>query len=240
MIDVIRYLRFLARQGIAIQGNPGDNNFTQLLKLLRTKYPSIHSMLEKTTLKYTHNDIQKKLLELKAQQVLHEKLKEISENNFFAIMGDKYTDISNLEQLSMCLRTVSDNLEIQEDFLGFYELNNINSNSTVHAIKDVLLRSNISLQSCQGQTYDNASNMMGEKSGKSTDTHCHRHSLSLVVKDLTSPYEVLFNTMSTIGEICVLVKYSPLKGRKYLDLWTRILKEKCIKQEKQKRRNQCL
>ena len=59
LINVIWYLRFLARQGIAIQGNPGDNNFTQLLKLLRTKDPSIHSMLEKTTLKYTHNDIQK-------------------------------------------------------------------------------------------------------------------------------------------------------------------------------------
>ena len=168
MINVIRYLRFLARQGIAIQGNPGDNNFTQLLKLLGTKDPSTHSMLEKTALKYAHNDIQKKLLGLKAQEVLHEKLKEISENNFFAIMGDKYTDISDLEQLSMCLRTVSDDLEIQEDFLGFYELNNINSNSVVHAIKDVLLGSNLSLQSCQGQTYDGASNMMGEKFGVAT------------------------------------------------------------------------
>ena len=37
LIDVIRCLRFLARQGTAIQGNPGDKNFTQLLKLLRTK-----------------------------------------------------------------------------------------------------------------------------------------------------------------------------------------------------------
>ena len=37
-------------------------------------------------------------------------------------MADEYTDISHLEQLSTCLRTVSDNLEIQEeDFLGFYE-----------------------------------------------------------------------------------------------------------------------
>ena len=27
LIDVIRYLRFLARQGIAIEGNPGDDNF---------------------------------------------------------------------------------------------------------------------------------------------------------------------------------------------------------------------
>ena len=83
-------------------------------------------------------------------------------------MADKYTDISNLEQLSMCLRTVSDDLEIQEDFLGFYELNNVNSNSIVNAIKDVLLQSSLSLQSCQGQTYEGASNMMGEKFGVAT------------------------------------------------------------------------
>ena len=40
LIDVIRCLRFLVRQGIAIQGNPGDDNFTELLKLLGTKDPS--------------------------------------------------------------------------------------------------------------------------------------------------------------------------------------------------------
>ena len=116
-----------------------------------------------------------------AEQVRLEKMKEIRENNFFAIMTDEYTDISNLEQLSMCLRTVSDDLEIQEDFLVFYELNDIKSDSIVHAIKDVLLRSNLSLQSCWGQTYDGASNMMEEKSSvvtqikidqpKAIDTH---------------------------------------------------------------------
>ena len=36
-------------------------------------------------------------------------------------MADEYTDVSNKEQLSLCLRTVSNDLEVQEDFLGFYE-----------------------------------------------------------------------------------------------------------------------
>ena len=58
LIDVIRCLKYLAKQGIAIQGNPGDDNFTQLLKLLGTKDPSIQLTLEKTRLKYTHNEIQ--------------------------------------------------------------------------------------------------------------------------------------------------------------------------------------
>ena len=223
LIDVIRCLRFLARQGTAIQGNPGDKNFTQLLKLLRTKDSSIHSMLEKARLKYTHNDIQRELLGLMAQQLLREKSKEIRENDFFAIMADEYTDISNLEQLSICLKTVSDDLEIQEDFLGFYELNNIKSDSIVHAIKDVLLRSNLSLQSCRDQSYDGAINMMGEKSGvvtqikkdqpKAIDAFCHGNSLSPAVKDLTLSCEVLFNTMSTIQEICALVKYSPKREK---------------------------
>ena len=47
LIDVIQCVRFLARQGIAIQANPGDDNFTQLFKLLGTKDPSIHSTLKK-------------------------------------------------------------------------------------------------------------------------------------------------------------------------------------------------
>ena len=138
-------------------------------------------------------------------------------------MADEYTDIGNIEQLSMCLRTVSDNLEIREDFLGFYELTNIKSDTIVHAIKDIMLRSGLSLSNCRGQTYDGASNMMGKKSGvatqiqqdqpKAISTHCHGHSLSLAVKDLTSSCDVLSNTMGTVGEICVLVKYSPKREK---------------------------
>ena len=65
--------------------------------------------------------------------------------------------------------------------------------------------------------------MMGEKSGvatqikkdqpKAIDRHCHGHSLSLTVKNLISLCEVLFNTVSTVGEICVLVKYSPKREK---------------------------
>lgn len=223
LIDVIRCLRFLARQGIAIQGNPGNDNFTQLLMLLGSKDAAILSTLSQTRLKYTHNDIQNELLDLMARHVLQEKLTEIRENQFFAIMADEYTDIGNKEQLSLCLRTVSSNLEIQEDFLGFYELNNIRSDSIVHAIKDVLLRLHLSLQNCRGQTYDGASNMMGRKSGVATQiqgiqpkaitTHCHGHSLSLAVKDLTSSCAVLSDTMGTAGEICILIKYSPKREK---------------------------
>ncbi|MEO0687992.1 MAG: hypothetical protein AAFY76_23780 [Cyanobacteria bacterium J06649_11] len=65
--------------------------------------------------------------------------------------------------------------------------------------------------------------MMGKKSGvatqikkqqpKAIETHCHGHSLSLAVKDLTSSCDILSNTMATVGEICVLIKYSPKREK---------------------------
>ena len=79
---------------------------------------------------------------------------------------------------------------------------------------------------CCRQTYDGVSNMMGKHTGVSTKisaeqpkaaaTHCQGDSWSLIVKSLTKDCEILRDTMVTVGEICVLVKYSP-KGEKMID-----------------------
>ena len=65
--------------------------------------------------------------------------------------------------------------------------------------------------------------MMGKRSGVSTiiskeqpkalATHCHGHSLSLAVKSLTKECPILRDNMGTVGEICVLVKYSPKREK---------------------------
>jgi len=89
----------------------------------------------------------------------------------------------------------------------------------VRVINDILLRINLSLNDCRGQTYDGASNMMGKRSGVSTQflaiqpkavaIHCQGHSLSLSVKSMTRECKILCETMGVVGEICVLVKFSP-------------------------------
>ena len=72
---------FLAHQGLAFRDN---DNLAQLFKLVNM-----------------HNDIQNKLIELMAQQVLAKNLESIHSSKFFGIIADKYTDISNKELLSM-------------------------------------------------------------------------------------------------------------------------------------------
>ena len=62
--------------------------------------------------------------------------------------------------MSFCLRSVNADLNVEENFLGYYEVENIKSDTIVHAIKDILIRLNLPLQHCRGggQTYDGATN----------------------------------------------------------------------------------
>ena len=59
---------------------------------------------------------------------------------FFSIICDEYTDISNKEQLIICIRWVDKELETHEDFLGFYNVPDIGAETIVSAIKDELLK----------------------------------------------------------------------------------------------------
>ena len=188
------------------------------MKLIETKDASIIDRLNQGSQKFTHHDVQNELLDIMAKQVLSKKLEAIRKG-FYSIMCDEGTDFSNLEHFSFNTRIVDDELEVHEDFLGFYEIENIKSDTIVSAIKDVLLRFNLSLDLCRGQIYDGASNMFGKKSGvarqiskmqpKALLMHCYDHSLGLAVKDLTSNCKILGDTMGAIGEIAVLIKYSP-------------------------------
>ena len=73
LITVIRGLRYLARQGIAIQGTHGSDNFTHLLRLLGTKCLLVIEKLERSSLNFTHSDVQNELLDIMVMQVLSKK-----------------------------------------------------------------------------------------------------------------------------------------------------------------------
>ena len=53
---------------------------------------------------------------------------------------------------------------------------------------------------------------------KALPTHCVGNSVSLVAKDLTSDCKLLGDTMGTVGEITVLVKFSPKRGEMLDDI----------------------
>ena len=191
--------------------------------LLRAKdYPCVKERImsqESGTKRYNHHDFQDKILNIMAKQVLRKKLYDVNNSKMCASMCDEYTDVSNKQQLSICMRWVDEDLNPHQNFLGFYEVPIINSETVVSTIKDAFIRFNLPLSNLRGQTYDGASNMLGKKSGfaaqikliqpKSVVNHCHSHSLSLSVKDVTNSSRLLGDVMGTMAEITTLLKYLP-------------------------------
>ena len=169
MLKIIETIRFLGRQGLPLRGREDDenSNFWQLLKLRTKDFPILKEWTERKSEKYTSHDIQNEILSLMAHEIVRDLSDEIREM-FFATICDECTDVSNKEQLTICLRWVDDYLESHEHFMGFCELTNIKSETIVAAIKDALLRTQLSLDKCRGQCYDGASNTLGKKSGVAT------------------------------------------------------------------------
>jgi len=123
---------------------------------------------KKKTNKYTSPEIQNEILKLIALQVLREVAANLHSTTFYTIMVDETTDVSNDEQVVLCLRWVDDNFDAHEEFIGLYKVDSICSDSLVALIKDALLRMNLTLSKVRGQCYDGAANMAGSKSGVAT------------------------------------------------------------------------
>ena len=121
-----------------------------------------------------------------SHQVLN-KLLVLITDNMFSLICDEYTDCSNKVLLTFCLRWVTDNLDVFEDFMEFYEIPDIKSSTIVSVIKYIMIRFQLQFDKCRGQYYDGASNMLVRKSGvtmkikelqpKAHYNHCHGHSV---------------------------------------------------------------
>ena len=114
-------------------------------------------------------------------------------DKFYALMADDVADVSNKEQVAICLRSIDDNFEAHENFIGMHVVDSIGSDVLVAILKDVLMRLNLSIHNCRGQCYNDAANMAGAKNGVAVQlanegsraifTHYYRHALNLAAGD---------------------------------------------------------
>lgn len=120
----------------------------------------------------------------------------------------------------MSLRWVAKpELEVHEDFIGMYELSRTDAESTTAALKDVLLRCNLSLADLRGQAYDGAANMSGRLTGTATrirqeqplaqHIHCANHCLQLTLQKCASESSVVSAALSAVQETAVFLRASP-------------------------------
>ena len=161
-----------------------------------------------------------------ANRLLRSLLTAISEYNptctWYAIIGDRATDVAKKEQLNLSIRWVNNNYEISEDPVGLHYLPNNSADTVYTIIKDVLIRCCLPLSLCRGQAYDSASNMQGIRSGVATrilgenpaasPVYCLAHSLNLCLQDAGKEIQLLRDALDIVKEISQLIKFLPKRS----------------------------
>ena len=221
-LKLLATVKFLSRQGLPFRGSgdDSDSNFLQLLKLRGEDDPRILNWIKKKSDKYTSPSIQNEIIKLFAFQVLREISTSIHSAPFFTIMIDETTDVSNHEQVVLCICWVSNqSFDVHEDFIGLYKVDKIDADSLVFVIKDTLLRLNLSLSNIRGRCYDGAAAMAGIRTGvakqlldeepRAVYTHCYGHALNLACGDAIKQCSLIKDALDTTRELIKLLKNSP-------------------------------
>jgi len=194
-----------------------EGNFMQLLTARNGDVPELTFWLSRRS-KYTHHSIQNEILEMYSHAILRQILDRACQSRSFAVIMDGTQDINKVEQESMCIRIVDDNLDPFEEFVGFYSVEETTGEMLANCIKDVLLRFQLSFDKLRGQTYDGASNMSGVYKGcqaiiaqiqpLAMYVHCSAHCTNLVAGAVVFSSSVVSYSIQLINDFGVLCSAS--------------------------------
>jgi len=175
LVPIVETILLCGRLGIALRGHRDDGelsfnnaivgmegNFRALLAF-RVQSGDValshHFSNASKKATYISKRIQNELIDLCGNEILEQIVKQILTCNCFVILTDETSDASHAEQLCICIRYVTSNVVIKEQFLGFANLDDLWVSSIAHEILARLASLGISIKSCVGQGYDGASVM---------------------------------------------------------------------------------
>ena len=100
--------------------------------------------------------MQNEMIKVMSHKVLREIAASLHATPFYTIMVDETTDFSNREQVIVCLRWVSEEFLVHEEFMELYMVESIDANMLVFVIHDVLCRFNLTMSKVRSHCYDGA------------------------------------------------------------------------------------
>ena len=124
LLKLLSNARFLSRQGLAFRGDgeESNSNFMRLIHLCFEDDAKLVEWIQQKTDKYTSGGMQNEMVKVMALRVLQEIVGSLQSASFFTVMVNETTDASYVEQVVVCLRWVSEKFEVQEEFVGLYEV----------------------------------------------------------------------------------------------------------------------
>lgn len=159
---------------------------------------------------------------------------------FYSVLADETTDISQVEQFSLCLRYVDeDSFKIREDFLMFVPVQEVTGSALAKTVLETLSSLGLDLNKLRGEGYDGASVMRGQFRGVqacikqklplTVYTYCSSHNLNLCLSE-ASKVPSIRNCMGIISEVCAFFHMSAQRT----ELLKLAITECCPEQRKKK------
>ena len=230
-------LLFLARQGLPIRGKTDKkSNYVNLLNILAAYNNDLSKFLNRRKA-YTSHDIQNEMLELCANSIIRIISVKARTSGPFGIIVDGCQD-GDSEQISICIRYVTDDLRILEEPIGFYSTPKSDAATFIGIIVDVLLRVNLDIKLIIGQSYDGASTMSGqhggvqaliqEKAPMAAYVHCYAHRLDLVLQEAGREVPMIRDAMNLVHDISAYLNASALRRAKFKAIQNDLIQQKRI------------
>ena len=163
---------------------------------------------------YRSKNIQNELISVCEDMILSKLTTEIKKATFFAILADEVADVSNKEQMSLVIRFVNDNSEINEVFLSFLHCDDgLSGEAISKKIVQAVQHFSIGMNLCRGQGYDGAGNMAGKCSGaaarlqqqypNASYVHCGSHVLNLCIASACTIHAI----RNMMGNVCAVSEF---------------------------------
>lgn len=237
---IIETIELCGHQGLALRGGQdsgelslktpvkNDGNFRSLLRYRIQSGDNLflnHIQNCSKNASYISADVQNEVISIISEYIQHKICDKINEGKYFTILADETTDISRIEQFSLCIRYLekSSNFEndnsyfTREDFLQFVPVHSTVGLELANTIISTLTGLGINLKYLRGQGYDGAANMRSvfrgvqaiimQKLPKAIYTHCFAHCLNLCLNDASKVQQVR-NTLGIVQEISAFFRVS--------------------------------
>lgn len=229
LFPIISTIIFCATHDLPVRGKQSDSGVFNDLLDFRVEAGDTrlqeHFASSPGNAKYTSARVQNEIITICGDILREEIVAEVNTAFAFSVLADETADIAGTEQMSIGIRFVDKrgtDACVREHFMGFVELNQLNSACIAAAILKFLKDAGLILSNLVGQGYDGCSTMAGREAGvnriiqkelpKALFFHCASHKLNLVINDLNEVSEIR-NTIGIIKQTTNFFRESVLRRK---------------------------
>lgn len=169
LIPIIRAVFLCGRQGIALRGHrdqgslslnmpkENDGNFRALLRYAIESGDQVlvnHLNTAGTNATYISYRIQNEIIDAAGKRITMNIVQRINKSGYFSAIADESTDVSGIEQFSICVRYV-DKIDkeyiIREDFLCFIPVEDVTGKGLANTLLATMKDIGVNLANMRGQ-----------------------------------------------------------------------------------------